>query len=92
MALDGGAIKAEGLFYGGGFTQLGLQIVGMAATIAWTIVTITITFLAIKHTLGLRVSAEEELQGLDSVETWSFISICRLYAGGKYVLLSRYIS
>ena len=68
IALDGGAIKAEGLFYGGGFTQLGLQIVGMAATIAWTIVTITITFLAIKHTLGLRVSAEEELQGLDSVE------------------------
>ena len=68
IALDGGAIKAEGLFYGGGFTQLGLQIVGMAATIAWTVVTITITFLAIKHTLGLRVSAEEELQGLDSVE------------------------
>ena len=68
IALDGGAIKAEGLFYGGGFTQLGLQVVGMAATIAWTVVTITITFLAIKHTLGLRVSAEEELQGLDSVE------------------------
>ena len=68
IALYGGAIKAEGLFYGGGFTQLGLQIVGMAATIAWTVVTITITFLAIKHTLGLRVSAEEELQGLDSVE------------------------
>ena len=68
IAIESGAIKAEGLFYGGGFTQLGLQIVGMAATIAWTVVTITITFLAIKHTLGLRVSAEEELQGLDSVE------------------------
>ena len=68
IALDGGAIKAEGLFYGGGFTQLGLQLIGMGATIAWTVVTITITFLVIKNTLGLRVSAEEELQGLDSVE------------------------
>lgn len=68
IALDGGAIKDEGLFYGGGFTQLGLQLIGMGATIAWTVVTITITFLVIKNTLGLRVSAEEELQGLDSVE------------------------
>ena len=68
IALDGGTIKAEGLFYGGGFTQLGLQLIGMGATIAWTVVTITITFLVIKNTLGLRVSAEEELQGLDSVE------------------------
>ena len=50
IALDGGAIKAEGLFYGGGFTQLGLQLIGMGATIAWTIVTITITFLVIKDT------------------------------------------
>ena len=61
IALDGGAIKGQGLFYGGGFHQLGLQFVGMFSTIAWTAVTITITFLIIKATLGLRVSEEEEL-------------------------------
>ena len=68
IALDGGAIKGQGLFYGGGFTQLGLQFVGMFSTIAWTAVTITITFLIIKATLGLRVSEEEELVGLDVKE------------------------
>ena len=68
IALDGGAIKGQGLFYGGGFHQLGLQFVGMFSTIAWTAVTITITFLIIKATLGLRVSEEEELVGLDVKE------------------------
>ena len=51
IALEGGAIKGQGLFYGGGFTQLGLQFVGMFSTIAWTAITITITFLIIKATL-----------------------------------------
>ena len=60
--------KLLGLFYGGGFKLLGIQFTGMLCTALWTAITITITFLAIKHTLGLRVSAEEELQGLDSVE------------------------
>ena len=68
IALEGGAIKGQGLFYGGGFTQLGLQFVGMFSTIAWTAITITITFLIIKATLGLRVSEEEELIGLDVKE------------------------
>ncbi len=68
IAVDGGSIKAEGLFYGGGFEQLGLQFVGMFATIAWTVVTITITFLIVKAAIGLRVTAEEELQGLDATE------------------------
>lgn len=58
----------EGLFYGGGFSQLGIQFVGMFATIAWTVVTITITFLVLKHTIGLRVSEEEEIVGLDECE------------------------
>ncbi len=58
----------EGLFYGGGFTQLGLQFVGLFATAAWTVVTITITFLVLKHTIGLRVSEEEEIVGLDECE------------------------
>lgn len=61
-------IAGEGLFYGGGFTQLGIQFAGMFATIAWTAVTITIAFLVIKALVGLRVTEEEEIVGLDSCE------------------------
>ena len=68
IAVDGGAIKAEGLFYGGGFTQLGLQALGLLAVVAWTAILITITFFAIKAIFGLRVDAEEEIEGLDSTE------------------------
>lgn len=57
-----------GLFYGGGFHQLGIQIVGFLAVAAWTAVTITVTFLVIKALVGLRVSEEEEIIGLDSCE------------------------
>ena len=58
----------EGLFYGGGFKQLGLQLTGFVSVAAWTAVTITIVFLAIKATIGLRVSEEEEIVGLDATE------------------------
>jgi Amt family ammonium transporter len=57
-----------GLFYGGGFHQLGLQTIGFLAVAGWTVVTISITFLVIKHTVGLRVSEEEEIVGLDIME------------------------
>ena len=57
-----------GLFYGGGFHQLGLQMMGLVSVIAWTLVTITITFLLIRMTIGLRASAEEEMTGLDITE------------------------
>ncbi len=57
-----------GLFYGGGFKQLGLQLLGFATVAAWTAVTITLAFLAIKATVGLRVSQEEEIVGLDPTE------------------------
>ena len=57
-----------GLFYGGGFKQLGLQLAGFASVAAWTTVMITISFLVIKATVGLRVSEEEEIVGLDSCE------------------------
>ncbi|MGN0156844.1 MAG: ammonium transporter [Lachnospiraceae bacterium] len=57
-----------GLFYGGGFGQLGIQLIGFAAVAAWTAVTITIAFLVIKKTVGLRVTEEEEIVGLDSCE------------------------
>ena len=58
----------EGLFYGGGFAQLGLQCIGLLVTAAWTIVTIIIAFAIIKKTVGLRVSEEEEITGLDVKE------------------------
>ena len=58
----------EGLFYGGGFKLLGIQLIGMGATAAWTAVTITITFFAIKALIGLRASEEEEITGLDITE------------------------
>ena len=58
----------DGLFYGGGFHQLGIQFIGFLAVAAWAAVTITIVFLAIKNTIGLRASEEEEIQGLDATE------------------------
>ncbi|MBR1796526.1 MAG: ammonium transporter [Clostridiales bacterium] len=57
-----------GLFYGGGFKLLGIQLLGMFCTAAWTAVTITITFLVIKKIFGLRVTEEEEITGLDATE------------------------
>ena len=57
-----------GLFYGGGFKLLGIQLLGMFATAAWTAVTISIAFLVIKKIFGLRASEEEELTGLDITE------------------------
>jgi Amt family ammonium transporter len=54
-----------GLLLGGGVEQLGIQALGAASIIAWTCVTSGVLFLAIKYTVGLRVSPEEELRGLD---------------------------
>ena len=61
-------IAGTGLFYGGGFKLLGIQLLGLLSVAAWTLVTITLTFIIIKALVGLRVSEEEELQGLDPVE------------------------
>ena len=58
----------EGLFYGGGFKQLGLQLLGILTVGAWAAILIVITFFIIKATVGLRVSAEEEIEGLDAAE------------------------
>ena len=54
-----------GLFMGGGVKLLGVQSLGIAAIIAWTVLTMTIVFGAVKAIVGLRVSPEEELRGLD---------------------------
>ena len=68
IQLESGGIKAEGLFYGGGFEQLGLQLLGFVSVAAWAAVTIIVTFAIIKHTLGLRASEQEEILGLDITE------------------------
>ena len=58
----------EGLFYTGSFKLLGVQTLGIVAILAWTAATMTLTFFIIKKTIGLRVSKEEEIKGLDSTE------------------------
>ena len=60
--------KLVGLFYGGGLELLGLQLIGFLSVAAWTAATITIVFLLIKATIGIRASQEEEIVGLDSME------------------------
>lgn len=54
-----------GLFYGGGFKLLGIQAVGVLAAFVWAFGLGLVLFYLIKKTVGLRVSEEEELQGLD---------------------------
>ncbi len=61
-------MSAKGLFYGGGFAQLGTQALGIGAIALWTIVTMTGVFFLIKKVNGLRVTEEEEIQGLDLQE------------------------
>ena len=60
--------SVTGLFYGGGFRQLGLQLLGFAAVAAWAAITMTIFYMILKATVGLRVTEEEEIVGLDATE------------------------
>ena len=62
FAVDGG------LAYGGGFSFLGIQLLGVVSVIRWVSVTMIITFRVLKHTIGLRASEEEETKGLDVTE------------------------
>ncbi|HOF84642.1 MAG TPA: ammonium transporter [Treponemataceae bacterium] len=62
------ATDGVGLFYGGGFAQLGVQALGVLAFGAWTVATTFILFTVLKKTVGLRVSVEEERIGLDVCE------------------------
>ena len=54
-----------GLFYGGGFSQLGVQLTGVGACFVWAFVLGLIMFILIKKTVGIRANVEEELKGLD---------------------------
>ncbi len=60
--------ELTGLFYGGGFELLKIQLIGFAAVASWTVVTMIIVFSIIKAIFGLRVSEEEEIEGLDLTE------------------------
>ena len=63
-----GVSTEKGVFYGGGFHFLGVQTLGVVSVAAYVSVIITIVFLIIKHTIGLRASAEDEIAGLDISE------------------------
>ena len=58
----------EGLFYTGKLRLLGIQTLGIFCILAWTALMMTVTFAIIKKTVGLRVSQEEEIKGLDKTE------------------------
>ena len=58
----------EGLFYTGKFRLLGIQALGIFCILAWTALLMSVTFAIIKKTVGLRVSQEEEIKGLDKTE------------------------
>ena len=64
----GNEVTKTGLVYGGGFSFLGIQALGVAAVIAWVVITMTIVFKLIEKTIGLRVSPAEEIMGLDKPE------------------------
>jgi Amt family ammonium transporter len=65
---DGVGVGTEGLIYGGGLGQLGTQAAAVGLTFAVVFILSSITFLAIKATIGLRVSDEDEVAGLDIAE------------------------
>lgn len=68
FATDNGQNGITGLFYGGGFAQLGKQALGIVTIVAWTVVCMIIVFTIIKKTVGLRVTKDEEMKGLDICE------------------------
>ncbi len=62
---DGTEYTASGLFYGGGINQLLVQLAGVVIVAAWVLITTGILFSVLKATMGLRVSEQEEREGLD---------------------------
>lgn len=62
---NGGDGVAPGLFYGGGLTQLGVQALGVVSVAAYVLIVMFIVFKLIDKTVGLRVPAQIEIDGLD---------------------------
>ncbi len=63
-----GVSTEKGVFYGGGFHFFGIQLLGVVSVIAYVAMVITLVFTILKHTIGLRVDAEDEIAGLDVSE------------------------
>jgi ammonium transporter len=86
FALDGG------LAYGGGIHMVAVQALGVVSVAAWVGITITVVFQVIKHTIGLRVSIEEEMEGLDvhehDIES-SYADFMPVYNSGNVVTMEK---
>ena len=63
-----GAATGNGLFYGGGLTLLIAQLKGIVAVGVYTLVVSLVFWFLVKAVMGLRVSKEEEIEGLDHGE------------------------
>ena len=57
--------EINGLFYGGGFSQLLIQLTAILSVLLWTGITMVIVFKIIDKTIGLRVTDQEQIEGLD---------------------------
>lgn len=68
FATGNGQDGITGLFYGGGFYQLGIQLLGVVAILSYAAIFMTVVFQIINHTIGLRASAEDEILGMDISE------------------------
>ncbi len=68
FATGGVQSDAAGLFYGGGVEQLGKQIVGVVAVLAYSLVVSGLIALVLHKTIGMRVSEDDEISGIDQVE------------------------
>ena len=62
---NGGDGVGKGLFYGGGLSQLGIQLLGLITVDAYVLIVMFLVFKVIDKTIGLRVPAEVEIDGLD---------------------------
>ncbi|MFC8016487.1 ammonia channel protein, partial [Streptomyces cinereoruber] len=68
FATGGVQSDAKGLFYGGGLEQLGKQAIGVFAVLAYSLIASAILALIVDKTIGMRVSEDDEVSGIDQVE------------------------
>jgi Amt family ammonium transporter len=68
VSVNTASVGSDGLFYGGGFTQLGRQAVAAGAVMLYSFVLTLIIGFLIKFTIGFRVSEEAEVAGIDEAE------------------------
>ncbi|MFJ6810336.1 ammonium transporter [Streptomyces anulatus] len=68
FATGGVQSDAKGLFYGGGLEQLGKQTIGVVAVLAYSLVVSALIALLLDRTIGMRVSEDDEISGIDQVE------------------------